>query len=196
MTFPPKMPPELERRMQDMHDQAHARDAINYGVAQVLAYAARRAKYRAELWTPDNRAPYTLEPFIKRVKHMAQVDAENHLFASFPVAPDKPVHVLIAVPDWVNTCRGHGNPELQSPTWVRYWEHVEPGVAPRHLAKVESAIALAAYGRRPSLVRADWDWVGVYPFGTMAYDPPPLVEFAGRPCVTEPCPEGDDQAAT
>lgn len=197
MTFPPHVPAEVEVRMQEMHEQAHARHAINHGVAQVLAYAQRRATCRAELWTPDNRAPYTLEPFIKRVEHMAQADAENHLLNLLPVAPDKPVHILIAVPDWVNTCRGAGNPELQAPTWVRYWENIEPGVAPKHLAKVENAIALAAYGRRPSLVRADWDWVGVYPFGTMAYDPPPLVEFAGRPCTTEPCPdEGDEQAAT
>lgn len=174
MTFPPELPPDVEGRMQEIYDQTHARHAINHGVATVLAYASKRANHRGELWKPNNRAPYSLELFIERTRVMSQVDAENHLFASFPVTPDKPVHVTIAVPDWVNTCRGYGLPPLEEPTWVRYWEHIEPGTPPRHLPKVENAIALAAYGRRPSLVRADWDWVGIYPFGTMAYDPPPL----------------------
>lgn len=190
MTFPPHVPAEVERRMQAIHDQAHARHAIGHGVATVLAYAARTASYRAELWKADNRAPYPLEPFIERVRTMSQVDAENHLFNLFPTAPDKPVHVMIAVPDWVNTCRGYGAPELEAPTWVRFWEYTKPGVAPGHFPKTENAIALAAYGRRPSLVRADWDWVGIYPFGTMAYDPPPLAEFT-KPCTAEPCPDGE-----
>lgn len=195
MTFPPHVPAEVERRMQEMADQAHARHAINAAVGHVLAYAKRRASHRAELWKPNNRAPYTLEPFIERVRTMSQVDAENHLFALFPVAPDKPVHVTIVVPDWVNSCRGYGAPVLEEPTWVRYWENITTGSAPRHFPKTENAIALAAYGRRPSLVRADWDWVGIYPFGTMAYDPPPLEEFS-KPCVAEPCPdEAEGQAA-
>lgn len=194
MTFPPHVPAEVERRMQAMDDQAHARVAINAGVDIVLDYAKRNATYRAELWKVDNRAPYSLEPFIERVRVMSQVDAENHLFALFPVAPDKPVHVTIVVPDWVNSCRGYGAPVLEEPTWVRYWENITTGSAPRHLPKTENAIALAAYGRRPSLVRADWDWVGIYPFGTMAYDPPPLAEFT-KTCTAEPCPDGEGQAA-
>lgn len=194
MTFPPEIPPEIERQMQEMYDQAHARHAINHGVDAALKYAARTATHRAELWKPNNRAPYALEPFIERVRVMSQVDAENHLFGSFSMTPDKPVHVMIAVPDWVNTCRGAGNPELEAPTWVRYWENIEPSSPPRHLPKVENAIALAAYGRRPSLVRVDWDWVGIYPFGTMAYDPPPLAEFDARPVAGE-CPDGEGQAA-
>lgn len=192
MTFPPDIPPAVAEQMQRMHDQAHARHAIGHGVATVLAYATRTATYRAELWKPNNRASYTLEPFLERVRTLSQVDAENHLFRGLSMTPSKSVHVTIAVPDWVNTCRGHGTPELEEPTWVRYWDYQEPDAAPGHLPKVENAIALAAYGRRPSLVRADWDWVGIYPFGTMAYDPPPLIEFAGRPCTPEPCP--DDKA--
>lgn len=195
MTFPPRVPAEVERRMQEMHDQANARHAINAAVGHVLAYAARTANHRAELWKADNSAPYTLEPFIERVRTMAQVDAENRLFGMFAEPPTKPVHVTIVVPDWVNSCRGHGAPELEEPTWVRIWENIEPGSPPRHFPKTENAIALAAYGRRPSLVRADWDWVGIYPFGTMAYDPPPLEEFS-KLCIAEPCPdENDEQAA-
>lgn len=194
MTFPSEFPPAIAEQMQRMHDQAYARHAINAGVATVLDYAKRGAAHRAELWKPDNRAPYTLEPFIKQVEHMAQVDAEARLFGMFATPPDKPVHVTIVVPDWVNACRGHGNPELEAPTWVRYWENIEPSSPPVHFPKVENAIALAAYGRRPSLVRADWDWVGIYPFGTMAYDPPPLEGFS-KPCVTEPCDEAEGQAA-
>lgn len=195
MKFPPHVPAEVERRMQAMAEQAHARHAINAGVATVLDYAKRGAAHRAELWKPDNRAPYTLEPFIKQVEHMAQVDAEARLFGMFATPPDKPVHVTIVVPDWVNACRGYGAPALEEPTWVRIWENTDPGVAPAHFPKTENAIALAAYGRRPSLIRADWDWVGIYPFGTMAYDPPPLVEFAGEPCTAEPCDEAEGQAA-
>jgi hypothetical protein len=194
MTFPPDIPPAIAEQMQRMRDQAHARHAINAGVATVLEYARRRADHRAELWTPNNRAPYTLEPFIERVRTMSQVDAEGRLFGMFATPPDKPVHVTIVVPDWVNTCRGYGAPALEEPTWVRYWEPVESGVAPRHFPKVENAIALAAYGRRPSLIRADWDWAGIYPFGTMAYDPPPLEEFA-KPCTAEPCDDAEGQAA-
>lgn len=196
MTFPPELPPDVEGRMQEIYDQTHARHAINHGVATVLAYASSRANHRAELWEPNNRAPYSLELFIEYVLTMARLDAEKHLFNLFPTIPPKPVHITIAVPDWVNTCRGYGVVELNEPTWVRYWEHIEPGTPPRHLPKVENAIALAAYGRRPSLVRADWDWVGIYPFGTMAYDPPPLEEFT-KPCVMEPCPddEAEGQAA-
>lgn len=195
MTFPPHVPAEVERRMQEMHDQAHARHTINAAVGHVLAYAKRRANHRAELWKADNRAPYTLGPFIEYVLTMARLDAENHLFNLFPTIPTKPVHLTIVVPDWVNSCRGYGVVELNEPTWVRVWENIEPGSPPRHLPKTENAIALAAYGRRPSLVRADWDWVGIYPFGTMAYDPPPLAEFT-KPCVMEPCPdEAEGQGA-
>lgn len=194
MTFPPHVPAEVEARMQEMHDRAHARHAMNHGVATVLAYAARTANHRAELWKADNRAPYTLEPFIEYVRTMAQVDAENHLYGILPAAPDKPVHVTIVVPDWVNTCRGNGNPELEAPTWVRVWENTDPADAPRHFPKTENAIALAAYGRRPSLVRADWNWVGIYPFGTMAYDPPPLAEFTARPVAGE-CDDEEQAAA-
>lgn len=194
MTFPPHVPAEVERQMQAMHAQAHARHAIGHGVATVLKYATSLAVHRAELWKPDNRAPYTLEPFLERVRTMAQVDAEDHLYRNVPAAPDKPVHVTIAVPDWVNTCRGHGTPELEEPTWVRYWEYQEPDAAPGHLPKVENAIALAAYGRRPSLIRADWHWVGIYPFGTMAYDPPPLAPIDARP-VAGNCPDDEGQAA-
>lgn len=195
MTFPPHVPAEVERRMQEMADQARTRDTMNIAVERALMFAAQRATYRAELWKADNRAPYSLGPFIERVRTMSQVDAENYLFNLFPVAPDKPVHVTIVVPDWVNSCRGYGAPVLEEPTWVRVWEPVVTGSAPRHFPKTENAIALAAYGRRPSLVRIDWDWVGIYPFGTMAYDPPPLEEFS-KPCVAEPCPdEAEGQAA-
>lgn len=195
MTFPPHVPAEVERRMQEMAEQAQARHAINAAVGHVLAYASRRASHRAELWKPDNRAPYTLEPFIEYVRTMAQADAEARLFGEFAMPDTKPVHVTIVVPDWVNTCRGNGLPALEEPTWVRVWENIDPDVgAPRHFPKTENAIALAAYGRRPSLVRADWDWVGIYPFGTMAYDPPPLAEFT-KPCTAEPCADAEGQAA-
>lgn len=196
MTFPPHVPAEVERRMQEMAERAYARNEMGHGIATVLEYARRRATHRAELWKPDNRAPYTLAPFIEYVRHMAQVDAEEHLLTRLPALPDAPVHVTIVVPDWVNTCRGHGNPDLEEPTWARVWENwdnTDTGT-PGHLAKVENAVALAAYKRRPSLLRVDWDWVGIYPFGTMAYDPPPLAEFT-KPCVMEPCDEGDGQGA-
>lgn len=192
MTFPPEIPPAVADHMEAMHERAGVRHAMNAAVEHTLDYARRRADHRAELWKPDNRAPYTLEPFIKQVEHMAQVDAEARLFGMFATRPDKPVRVAIVVPDWVNTCRGAGNPELEAPTWVRIWENVEAGSPPRHFPKVENAIALAAYGRRPSLVRADWDWVGIYPFGTMAYDPPPLEEFS-KPCTTERCPDDETE---
>lgn len=196
MTFPPQIPPAVAEQMQRMHDQAHARHAMNAAVEHTLDYARRRADHRAELWKPDNRAPYTLEPFIHYVLHKSQLDAEAHLFGMFATPPAKPVHVTIVVPDWVNTCRGAGNPELEEPTWARVWENVDAAAGPRHFPKTENAIALAAYGRRPSLVRVDWDWVGIYPFGTMAYDPPPLEEFS-KPCTTERCPddEAEGQAA-
>lgn len=194
MQFPPHIPAEVERRMQEMADQARAQHNMNLVVHDTLAYATQRAQHRDSLWTPPPGC-YDLAEFLLRTQTMSQVHAESHLFEPMTEAPTKDVHVVIVVPSWVNAARGHGNPELHEPNWVPIWEPAPVNGAGLHFPKVAAAVALAAYGRHPSLVRVDWDWVGIYPFATPAYNTEAIPTVEARPCVESTCDEDEGQAA-
>lgn len=194
MEFPPQMTPELARQMQEMAEQARARHKMNLVVHDALAYATRYAQHRDSLWTPPPGC-YDLAEFLLRTQTMSKVHAESHLFEPMAEAPTKDVHVVIVVPSWVNTVRGHGNPELHEPNWVPVWQTPVNGHAALHFPKTANAVALAAYGRHPSLLRVDWDWVGIYPFATPAYNLEAIPTVEARPCVEDTCDEDEGQAA-
>lgn len=176
MEFPPEIPPHLLPDAERMRDQAHARHAMHHGIAAALMHARKYVDHRDALWVPKAHKRYDMAEFLLRTQTMSQVHAEDYLFAQRTTAPSDSVRVVIVIADWLNSARGHGNPELHEPNWVRVWE--TEARKPLEFPPVDNAIAVAAYGRHPSLVRLDWDWCGIYPFATPSYKTPALAEHA------------------
>lgn len=189
MEFPPRLPDEVMNRLQLAADRVHAQRAMANGVTRVLRCAEAHANYRADVWAPEPGRPYDLGDFLAMVRVAAQGHAEHDLFAELDDPPSDPVHVTVIAPQWVNTFRGYGNPPLEAPDWALTFDH---DLGPGSFPTIATAVAVAAMGRRPNLLTVDWDWAGVFPFGTPNYTAP-LPEGATR-AVAGTC-ENDGEAA-
>lgn len=162
------------RRMQQLADQAHAHHAMATAIDKVLAYARQHAGYRAELWTPGARGPYSLEGFLAAFPTRALLAAESELMdldAELP-PPALDLRILLVAPRWIATAAG--TVDLTAPDWELVNTVTASAGRP---PVVDHIIALAASGRRPSLLRLDWSWCGVFPFATPAYERLPAPGF-------------------
>jgi hypothetical protein len=186
MGFVPTVTEDMYKRMQALADRARAQDTMSRAADRVLGYAAAHADHRAEVWAPATDQAYTLEPFLVGMRTRAFAEAEHALTdmdAELAPAPLE-LQLLVVVPDWVNTARG-AHPELNEPDWVRVWEPMTPErMHPTEFPNVGYAVALVADRRRPSLLRVDWDWCGVFPFGTPTYKPVFTTEGETRTCTS------------
>lgn len=185
MQSPSPFASENIRRMQQLADQAHAHHAMAHAIDKVLAYARQHAEYRAELWQPDARGSYSLEAFLAAFPTRALFAAESELMdldAELP-PPTLDLRILLVAPRWVATAAGAV--DLTGPDWELVNAAAGLGSVGR-TPVVDHIIALAASGRRPSLLRLDWQWCGVFPFATPAYERLPRPGFTGG---------GDGQAA-
>lgn len=196
MTFVPTVPEQTYLRMQQMQAHAQAQHTMSLAADHVLGYAAAHADHRAEVWAPATGEPYTLEPFLAGLRTRAFAEAEYALTDTEAELAPAPLELQLAVviPDWVNTARG-AHPDLVEPDWVRVWEPItRDRFHPDEFPNVAYAIALVADRRRPTLLRVNWDWCGVFPFGTPTYKPGFTTEGDTRTC-TSSCDDQDGQAA-
>ena len=164
--FPPDIPDEAYERMARLAASARALEAMSTAVHGVIAHIANYNDHKAVTYYPGT-ARYTLEPFLGSLHYKAVNIAEAALGSDTPYPPLlTDLQSAVVVPDWVNTARG-ALPPLNEPEWVRIWEPYERRDVPPQVAV---AVALIADGRRPSLLRMDWDWAGVFPFATPAHE--------------------------
>lgn len=197
MEFIPTVPEDTYKRMQALADRARAQDTMSRAADRVLGYAAAHADYRAEVWAPATDQAYTLEPFLNDMPYRAIFEATHALTDTATELAPAPLELksIMVVPDWVNTARG-GHAELNEPDWVRVWEPMTPErMHPTEFPNVGYAVALVANRRRPSLLRVDWDWCGVFPFGTPTYKPVFTTEGETRTCSSNSCDVNEGQAA-
>lgn len=163
----PNVPESTYERMQQLADRARAQHTMSLAADHVLGYAAAHADHIADMWVPDRAAPYSLEQFLAGLVFDAHTRAADHIVGDSPSVPD--LQVVIVVPDWANSARG-AHAALNEPDWVRVWEPITVAtVAPDAFPSVARAVAVVANGRRPSLLRVDWEWCGVFPFATPTY---------------------------
>lgn len=198
MGFIPTVPEDTYKRMQALADRARAQHTMSLAADHVLGYAAAHADYRAATWVPDTDRPYSLEQFLAGLTFDARTKATDAIIdldaLDIPSEPD--LQVIIAVPDWVNTARG-AHDELNEPDWVRVWEPVTPErMNPLEFPNVAYAVALVANRRRPSLLRVDWDWCGVFPFGTPTYKAAFTYEGTAASCTEGACSDPDGHGTT
>jgi hypothetical protein len=185
MSFLSKITPEMEANARRMQRQGDAREVIATAAEFVLDCAREYADHTGDLWEPPQGEPYVLAEFLRRTQDAAAHDAEQHLLPEGDPRIGQRVHVAIVVPYWANTARGAGNPQLHEPNWVPVYQpylNTPPGSP---AVAVADAVAIAARGYCPSLLRLDWEWCGIYPFGTPAYHHP-APEFTAK-CVDETC---------
>ena len=191
MGFIPTVPEDTYERMQALAARARAQHTMSLAADHVLGYAAAHPDHRADMWVPATDQAYTLEPFLGPMRTRVLAEAEHaltDLHAELAPAPLE-LQAIIVVPDWVNSARGP-LPELNEPDWVRVWEPVTVA-APSEFPNVGHAVAIVANRRRPSLLRVDWDWCGVFPFATPTYKPVFTTEGVTRVCLPTSC---DDEA--